>query len=190
MEYGRPLIVIMIDAGWLGCAKGSLDQAQRRSVRMTKADVLAPNRVPCRFLVPELRKSGFRAEYYAGQLKRFLAAQIRALRGDLSQAEFGRRIGKPQSVISRLERQSYGNVNLQTLIDIATKLDIGLIIRFVDLPTFLKWASDYSANVLAPEPYNDGQMEDLLEEEKRPGESNNSPMIGRASFGTQSCLEH
>jgi transcriptional regulator with XRE-family HTH domain len=149
----------------------------------------ASTSVPLQSFVAELNDPGFRAQYFAGQLKTFLAAQIRALRGDLSQTEFGRRIGKPQSVISRLERQSYGNVNLQTLIDIATKLDIGLIIRFVDVPAFLKWANDYSAYAVAPEPYNDKQIEDLLEEETGPGESRTRPLIQIATF-EQSYREH
>ena len=52
--------------------------------------------------------------------------------------------------MARLERESYGKVNLQTLIDIATKLDIALIVRFVSFPTFLEWTNDYSGKALAP----------------------------------------
>jgi transcriptional regulator with XRE-family HTH domain len=139
-------------------------------------------------LLAELKDPKFRAQYFAAQLKRFLAEQIRALRGDLSQTEFGQRIGKPQSVISRLERQSHGNINLQTLIDIATKLDVGLIIQFVDLPAFLQWANEYRANV-APEPYNDGQIEDLLEEETGQSESRSRPPIQNPKL-SHSYQEH
>jgi transcriptional regulator with XRE-family HTH domain len=153
---------------------------------MTEANLSPPTGVPVGFinseLTSELKKRAFRAEYYSTRLKAFLAAQIRALRGDLSQTEFGRRIGKPQSVVSRLERQNYGKVNLQTLIDIATKLDVGLIIRFVNLPTFLKWENDYSAQAPAAEPYNDSQMEDLLEQTKEPSESNYTVLLERAPF--------
>ena len=55
--------------------------------------------------------------------------------------------------MARLERESYGKVNLQTLIDIATKLDIALIVRFVSFPTFLEWTNDYSGKALAPRSY-------------------------------------
>ncbi len=96
----------------------------------------------------------FRQHYFARQLKIFLAAQIRALRGDRSQTEFGHLIGKPQSVVSRLERESYGKVNLQTLIDVATSLDIALVVRFVRFDTFLNWTNDYSVDALAPESYS------------------------------------
>src|SRR5262249_12449351 len=87
------------------------------------------------------------------QLKVFLAAQIRALRGDRTQSQFGKLIGKPQSVVARLERESYGKVNLQTLIDIAQKLGIALVIRFVNFSTFLEWTKDYSQEALAPQSY-------------------------------------
>ena len=82
--------------------------------------------------------AAFRASYLAHHLRAFLADQIRVLRGELSQREFRELIGKPQSVISRLEDEEYGKVTLQTLIDIATKLDIGLLVRFVDFPKFLE----------------------------------------------------
>src|SRR5215813_2726671 len=95
-------------------------------------------------LIKALGKSEFRHAYMARQLKAFLADQIRALRGDLTQSEFGNRIGKPQSVISRLEKQADRQISIQTLIDIARRLDIAVIIRFVDFPTFLRYTEDYS----------------------------------------------
>ena len=104
-------------------------------------------------LAEQFKKEKFRKHYFARQLKVFLAAQIRALRGDRTQTEFGRLIGKPQSVVARLERESYGKVTLQTLIDIATKLDIALIVRFVNFSTFLEWTKDYSQEALAPQAY-------------------------------------
>jgi transcriptional regulator with XRE-family HTH domain len=78
----------------------------------------------------------------ARQLKAFLASQIRALRADASQKDFGDRIGKPQSVVSRLEKQADRHISVQTLIDIAERLDIAVIIRFVDFPTFLRYTDD------------------------------------------------
>jgi transcriptional regulator with XRE-family HTH domain len=86
----------------------------------------------------------------AHSLRAFLADQIRALRGDLSQKAFGDLIGKPQSVVSRLENEDYGKVTLQTLIDIAEKLDIALIVRFTDFPTFLHSTADVSESALGP----------------------------------------
>src|SRR5579864_8688688 len=72
------------------------------------------------------------------RLKASLASQIKDLRGEMSQAEFGRLIGKPQNVVSRLEDPDYGRVTLQTLLDIASKLDIALIVRFTSHANYLK----------------------------------------------------
>lgn len=103
-------------------------------------------------LASELADPDFRTSYSAAMLKMFLADQIRALRGDRSQTEFGQTIDKPQSVVSRLENEAYGRVTVQTLIDIASKMDIALLIRFVEWPTFLQATADFR-NRGAPRPY-------------------------------------
>lgn len=108
----------------------------------------------------------FRASYMAQHLRAFLADQIRGLRGDLSQTAFGRLINKPQSVVSRLEDEEYGKVSLQTLLDIAQDLDVGLLIRFVDFPTFLKVTADFSDAAIVPHPYNQKEMEAFLDYEQ------------------------
>ncbi len=104
----------------------------------------------------ELDDRAFRASYMEHHLKAFLADQIRGLRGDMSQAAFGRLIGKPQSVVSRLENEEYGRVTLQTLLDIATRLDIAFVGRFVDFPTFLQATMDFSEAAVAPKPHEHG----------------------------------
>jgi transcriptional regulator with XRE-family HTH domain len=103
----------------------------------------------------------------ARQLKAFLAQQIRELRGDRSQVEFGGLIGKPQSVISRLEKQADRQISVQTLIDIAERLDIAVIIRFVDFPTFLRLTDDHSDPALAPASYDQAAIDSLAEKTQR-----------------------
>lgn len=100
----------------------------------------------------------FRHGYLARSVRSFLAAQIRSLRGGISQGDFGKRIGKPQSVVSRLENQGT-TVNIQTLIDIANKLDLGLSVRFVDFPTFVRQAEDHSMAAIAPAAYSTYAMQ-------------------------------
>ncbi len=95
----------------------------------------------------------FRASYMVHGLRAYLADQIRALRGNRSQREFGRLIGKPQSVVSRLENEDYGKLTLQTLLDIAEKLDIALVVRFADFPTFLRTVAEASPEAMAPAGY-------------------------------------
>ena len=115
-------------------------------------------------LASEMSDPRFRASYFVTRLKMFVADQIRALRGHRSQAEFGRMIGKPQSVVSRLENETYGQVALQTLIDIANKIDVALLIRFVDWPTFLRATSEFTMSTIAPRPYAEDAIEAFARE--------------------------
>jgi hypothetical protein len=107
---------------------------------------------------------GTRHGYMGRHLKAFLAQQIRVLRGDESQTEFGERIGKPQSVVSRLEKQADRHISIQTLIDIAARLDIAVIIRFVDFATFLRYTNDFSDFALKPEPFRREEIEELIKD--------------------------
>jgi transcriptional regulator with XRE-family HTH domain len=88
----------------------------------------------------------YRESYLEAHVKGSIAYQIQALReqASLNQTEFGELIGKPQSVVSRIESTEYGGANVNTLIEIANRLKIGLQIRFCDFETVL------SAN-LSPE---------------------------------------
>jgi transcriptional regulator with XRE-family HTH domain len=125
-----------------------------------------------RRLSKALGRRGFRHGYMSRQLKAFLAQQIRELRGGERQQDFGKRIGKPQSVISRLEKQLDRNISIQTLIDIAEKLDIAIIIRFVDFPTFLTYTEDYSDEALAPSQYDQSAIDALVREDERRAHDN------------------
>jgi transcriptional regulator with XRE-family HTH domain len=116
-------------------------------------------------LAKKIADRGFRASYMSHSLRAFLADQIRALRGDLSQKAFGEPIGKPQSVVSRLENEDYGKVTLQTLIDIAEKLDIALLVRFTDFPTFIRSTADISESAFAPRPFAKVNFDEMLREE-------------------------
>ena len=125
-----------------------------------------PRNARSRRLAKALAAPGRRHAYMATQLKSFLSDQIRTLRGDLTQREFGDKIGKPQSVVSRLEKQLDQHISVQTLIDIAVKLDIAVIIRFVDFTTFLRYTEDYSDKALAPSAYDQAAIYALAEEEE------------------------
>lgn len=105
-------------------------------------------------LAPKLADKTYRDSYVSSQLRTWLADQVRALRGGMSQKEFGQLIGKPQTVVSRLEDPDYGRLTIETLLDVASKLDIALLVRFVDHPTFLVATNDFSDTALRPAPYN------------------------------------
>jgi hypothetical protein len=105
-------------------------------------------------LAQKLKNAAYRKAYLGSHIRQFLARQIREMRGEMSQKDFGDKIGKPQNVVSRLEDASYGKWTLSTLLEIANKLDRALIVRFVDYSTFLNFTDDQSDAAANPEPYD------------------------------------
>ncbi len=75
----------------------------------------------------------------------------------------GKKLGMTQSVVSRLEDENYGKLNAQTLIDIAKRLHLGLVIKFVDFPTFLKLTDDMSERALRPDPFDEQSLNKLID---------------------------
>ena len=118
--------------------------------------------------------------YVSAHNSRFLAQQIRSLRGDMSQADFGELIGKPQSVVSRLEDPSYGKFTLQTLHEVAEKLDRAVIARIVDFKTFIRLTEDMSEAALCPKAYTDDDLDSLGDNEE--------PLVVSASSGNESSV--
>ncbi len=112
-------------------------------------------------LASKLADKAYRGSYVAHQTRQFLARQVRKLRGEKSQSEFGELLGKPQSVVSRLEDPNYGKWTLQTLFDVATSLDRAVIVRIVDYPTFLRFTSDMTDAAARPEAYEQDAVDSL-----------------------------
>jgi len=97
-------------------------------------------------------KKEFRDGYLQTAVRGGIAYQIQALREkfNLTQTAFAEKLGKKQSVISRLEDSEYGKVSVQTLLDIASSLDVALLVRFVSYPEFLKNTKNMSDEALKP----------------------------------------
>jgi transcriptional regulator with XRE-family HTH domain len=90
----------------------------------------------------------FRDEFLSSAVRLGISIQTQVLRGNRSQKEFAAVTGKTQTQISRLENAKSGGVSLQTLIDIASALNIGLSVRFVDYDTMLDQVNDMSDQAL------------------------------------------
>lgn len=101
-------------------------------------------------LVEKLMQKSYRDAYVAEQVRTGIAYQIRALREQRgwNQGKFADELGKPQSVTSRLENPDYGKVSLKTLLEVASTYDVGLIVRYVSFPEFLRQNQDVSAEAL------------------------------------------
>jgi hypothetical protein len=118
------------------------------------------HRIPS--LVEKFRNRRYRHSYVASHTRRFLARQMRKFRGEKSQSEFGHLIDKQQTVVSRLEDSAYGKWTLQTLFDVAEKLDLAVIVRFVDHATFLRFTENMTDQATVPSAYNQDALDELL----------------------------
>jgi hypothetical protein len=83
-------------------------------------------------------------------------------------------------VSQRLENPNYGQWTLQTLFDIAQKLDKAVVVRFVDFPTFLKITGDFSDIAMNPMSYDQQAIDNLA---ARDTDASSSVMRGLASYG-------
>lgn len=101
----------------------------------------------------KLKKLGSR-EYRESLLREIVIGwvvnQIKSLRRQRgwTQERLAEEASKPQSVIARIESESYGNWNTNTLLDIASAFDVALQIRFVSWPQFLAEADDTSPKAM------------------------------------------
>jgi hypothetical protein len=84
----------------------------------------------------------------AEHVRRGIAYQIRTLRDQRgwNQGAFSKQLGKPQSVVSRLEDPSYGKFTIQTLLEISRVYDVALQVRFVPYSSFLQQTRDVSTD--------------------------------------------
>lgn len=112
-------------------------------------------------LALKFHNKGYRDTYVEAHSRRFLAHQMREFRGEDSQTEFGRRIGKTQTIVSRLEDATYPGWTLRTLFEVAQQLNVAAVVRFVDFKTFLQFTDDVSDAALRPAPYQEAIVDNF-----------------------------
>ena len=106
-------------------------------------------------LVQKFQNKRYRDAFVASRVRNWIAYQIRTIRNqrDWSQVKFAKKIGKPQSVISRLEDPSYGKLTVQTLLDLAATFNSALVIKFGDFSSFTRQMADVSTEAMLVDEY-------------------------------------
>jgi len=91
-----------------------------------------------RKLADELKDKVFRHVYAVTRVGQRIAHRIKAIREgqDLTQGAFGERMGKKQSVVTRLEDPDYGKFSLRSLHEAAAALDVVLWVDFISFDEF------------------------------------------------------
>ena len=105
----------------------------------------------------ELNEKEMRDAYLEEKTRAKVALQIKELRKQRgwSQAELGRRMGKPQGDIGRLESCTVAGYTLTTLLELASAYDCGLVVEFVPYEEFLRRTNDLSPAKLQVHAYEE-----------------------------------
>lgn len=109
------------------------------------------------------KSKAYRDAYVRERIRIGIPYQIRALREQeersWTQAELGRRAGKPQNVISRLEDPEYGKLSIQSLLEMASAFDVALMVKFVPFSRFLREYEDVSPASLEAQSFENEAMQ-------------------------------
>lgn len=106
-------------------------------------------------LLPRLKDKRYRDLFIASQINKLIPYQIRALRAarnNMTQEELAERAETTQSVISRIQNRGASNLNIKSLLKLASAFDVALVVRFEPIDKFIDWVDDLSPEVMSPEP--------------------------------------
>lgn len=97
-------------------------------------------------LIMKLQDKEYRDAFVASQINIELPFQVRALREERgwTQSQLAEKAGMLQPRISAIETPGKGKLNLETLLRLASALDVGLVVRFAPFSEMVEWAEDFS----------------------------------------------
>ena len=115
-------------------------------------------------LIAELRDKKYRDAYVASQIHIGLPFQVRALRQsrDLRQEDLAELAGMSQPRIAEIEKPGKRKFNIDTLLRIASALDVGLEVHFVPISTIIDHRESFD-----PDSFEIPTFEEELEEAER-----------------------
>lgn len=136
-------------------------------------------------LQKEFGDENYRYAYAEGFLNASIAAQIKTLRGQMSQQELADKVGTKQSGISRLENVNYSAWKIATLRKIARAFGVRLKITFEEFGTLPTEVENFRKDTLSRHKFSDDPIFNQSKEESgisaMRANSANSIALGRLS---------
>jgi len=107
--------------------------------------------------INKFQEKPYRDAYVATHIRNNIAYQLRAIREqrNWTQEELAQKANKTQNTISRLEDPEYGKLTIKTLLEIASALDVALLIKFVPFSKFFTEISDLSPEALSAKSFTE-----------------------------------
>jgi transcriptional regulator with XRE-family HTH domain len=103
-------------------------------------------------LFKRLKDKKYRNQFIAGEVRRTIPFQLRALRAERkwTQADLGKEAEMPQTVVSRIENGDAASLSIKTLLKLATAFDVALVVRFEPIDRLITWVDGLSPEVMSP----------------------------------------
>lgn len=107
----------------------------------------------------------FRDSFVESRVRNLVAYQVKALRDQRgwTQSDLAKRLGKPQSIISRLEDPEYGRLTLSTIISLARVFDVGLLVKLCTHEKFISETKDVTPKNLEVAPFSEDRFNSYFE---------------------------
>lgn len=103
-------------------------------------------------LFQRLKDKNYRNQFIAGEVRRTIPFQLRALRGERkwTQADLGKEAEMPQTMVCRIENGDAASLSIKTLLKLASAFDVALVVRFEPIDSLIDWVDNLSPEVMAP----------------------------------------